>query len=320
MATQPTPEQMAQNIIKGVKEAYVFVGVRHVHPWYSWALMAAAIGFVVGVGYVANRQGSFDESQAAKMPLKDAPVVASRMVTKIEMPGRLAQRINAAIEAEPNGALAKIEKGRVIDLARGPGVFFDAPRPYNLRSTQGAAAFSADLKSFLSGTQPFRVSIGNSSANEWLAFGSTGTIPAGFSKEGRRCDCKGSVTFNVICTIDKKEYVVTRGPEAMLNALDNAKGPEAHQEAIVGSYDPKKDVSKLADDNVSTLAGKNHLSCPEENKCESNLEACIPKELPGSVYEVLAISQGSGYDCKAKADGVSGITSTCNAAVVNPAK
>ena len=85
MATQPTPEQMAQNRLKGVKSAYVFVAVRHVHPWYSWALMAAAIGFAVGVGYVANRNVQFDESNAMT-EMRRAGSDSSQAIIKIINP------------------------------------------------------------------------------------------------------------------------------------------------------------------------------------------------------------------------------------------
>jgi len=39
-------------MLAGIKNTYHVVAVRHVHPWYSWALLAAAIGFSIGVAYV----------------------------------------------------------------------------------------------------------------------------------------------------------------------------------------------------------------------------------------------------------------------------
>jgi len=53
----------------GIKNTYQVVAKHHVHPWYSWALMAAAIGFTVGVAYVANQNAQFDSSQAAMRPM-----------------------------------------------------------------------------------------------------------------------------------------------------------------------------------------------------------------------------------------------------------
>jgi hypothetical protein len=61
---RPTPQQQAQNMIDGVKNTYQAVAKRHLHPWYTWALLAAAIGFTVGVAYVANQNADFASSGA----------------------------------------------------------------------------------------------------------------------------------------------------------------------------------------------------------------------------------------------------------------
>ena len=61
---QPTPQQQAQNIVDGIKNTYEAVAVRHIHPWYSWALFAAVLGFALGAAYVANRAGQFTLSSA----------------------------------------------------------------------------------------------------------------------------------------------------------------------------------------------------------------------------------------------------------------
>jgi hypothetical protein len=52
-SARPTPQQQAKNMLAGIKHTYHTVAVRHVHPWYSWALMAAAIGFAIGAAYLA---------------------------------------------------------------------------------------------------------------------------------------------------------------------------------------------------------------------------------------------------------------------------
>ena len=72
---QITPQQQAENIIEGVNNTYQVIAKRHVHHWYSWALMASAIGFTVGVAYVANQGGQFDASQAAIPDTRSAIVV-----------------------------------------------------------------------------------------------------------------------------------------------------------------------------------------------------------------------------------------------------
>ncbi len=66
MNTPYTPQQQAENMMAGIKNTYQVVAKRHVHPWYSWALMAAAIGFTVGVAYVANQNAAFTSSSAAE--------------------------------------------------------------------------------------------------------------------------------------------------------------------------------------------------------------------------------------------------------------
>ena len=69
---QSTPQEQAENMMKGIKNTYQVVAKRHVHPWYGWALMAAAIGFTMGVAYVANQNAQFDASRAAR-PCLSAP-------------------------------------------------------------------------------------------------------------------------------------------------------------------------------------------------------------------------------------------------------
>lgn len=51
----PTPQQQAENMLAGLKHTYKVMAVRHVHPWYSWGLMAAALGFAVGAMHVASQ-------------------------------------------------------------------------------------------------------------------------------------------------------------------------------------------------------------------------------------------------------------------------
>jgi hypothetical protein len=62
---QPTPQQQVDNIVAGLHNTYQAVAVRHVHPWYSWGLMAAMVGFALGVVYVSNSGGDFVASKAA---------------------------------------------------------------------------------------------------------------------------------------------------------------------------------------------------------------------------------------------------------------
>jgi hypothetical protein len=59
-----TPQEQAENILAGIKNTYKLVAVKHVRPWYSWALIAVAIGFATGVAYVANQHAQFDASRA----------------------------------------------------------------------------------------------------------------------------------------------------------------------------------------------------------------------------------------------------------------
>lgn len=128
MPNQPTPEQMAQNMLKGVKNAYVFVAVRHVHPWYSWALMAAAIGFAVGVGYVANRNVQFDASQAA------AP---NRAIESMNSPMAVMQLLKAYNTENRIETLA-IQRG-VLNIVDGPendSVILSEKQPYSYSADQ----------------------------------------------------------------------------------------------------------------------------------------------------------------------------------------
>jgi hypothetical protein len=312
-----TPQQQAENMMKGIKHTYQAVAVRHVHPWYSWALMATAIGFAMGVAYVANQYAQFDASQAAKLPARTLSQTSRSAARTLDLPGRLAMRVNEALIGATDGGVARIETGRLVDLSRGPGVNFDAPRAYNMRTIQGASSFASDLKLLLSGARPFRVSVGASPAHEWLAFGSAGSIPAAFATEGERCDCSGSVSFTVTCTIGGKEVVISRSAHAIANALDTASTPEARDQAFTGAPDPKDSRNKI--ESAVALGGKNHLRCPDF-QCDKNLSACIPKDPPASVSEVLALGEGAGYSCSAKATGDAGIVSKCNATVVNPAQ
>lgn len=63
--TDQVTNDRSRNVIQGLKETYQVIAKRHVHPWYSWAVMAAAIGFTVGVAYVANQNAQFSATWAA---------------------------------------------------------------------------------------------------------------------------------------------------------------------------------------------------------------------------------------------------------------
>lgn len=66
----------AENVLDGLKNAYHVVAVRHIHPWYAWATLAAVIGFLVGAVYVVNLQGKFVASEAAQRMRPDMDVPA----------------------------------------------------------------------------------------------------------------------------------------------------------------------------------------------------------------------------------------------------
>lgn len=68
MENRPTPQEQVENMLSGISHTYKVVAKRHVHPWYSWALLAASLGFAIGVTYVANQKGKFDASMAARIP------------------------------------------------------------------------------------------------------------------------------------------------------------------------------------------------------------------------------------------------------------
>ena len=65
---QPTPRQQAENIVAGIQNTYQVVAKRHVHHWYSWAILASVIGFTIGVAYVANQNAKFDASHTMVEP------------------------------------------------------------------------------------------------------------------------------------------------------------------------------------------------------------------------------------------------------------
>ena len=71
-------KNLGNDVLDGLKHTYQAVAVRHVHPWWTWALLAIVIGFAVGTVYVANQSGQFEKSSAnggGMCPVLDQPVV-----------------------------------------------------------------------------------------------------------------------------------------------------------------------------------------------------------------------------------------------------
>ena len=102
-----TAQEQIENVLTGVKGAYQFVAVRHVHPWYVWVLLALVIGFAGGALYVTNQSGSFDASQAAVVPKKGVAVpVKSQIIER----GALNEATNKNIFSKDSakGAIVKI--------------------------------------------------------------------------------------------------------------------------------------------------------------------------------------------------------------------
>ncbi len=56
---------LGDNVVAGLAQSYQVVAKRHIHPWYSWAILAIVIGFTVGVAYVANQGAELTSSSAA---------------------------------------------------------------------------------------------------------------------------------------------------------------------------------------------------------------------------------------------------------------
>ena len=66
---------LTNNVVAGLNNTYTVVAKRHIHPWYSWALFAATIGFAVGALYVANQNLQFNASHADELePVQHADI------------------------------------------------------------------------------------------------------------------------------------------------------------------------------------------------------------------------------------------------------
>lgn len=53
--SRPTPQQQARNMYAGIKHVYHHTMRRDVHDFYTWTILAAAIGFIIGAVYTASQ-------------------------------------------------------------------------------------------------------------------------------------------------------------------------------------------------------------------------------------------------------------------------
>lgn len=77
--THPTPHQQAENIVKGVKNAYEVVAVRHLHPNWVWWLSGLVLAFAGTMLYVANLSGQFVPSSAQMIPAVNSLVLSPEL-------------------------------------------------------------------------------------------------------------------------------------------------------------------------------------------------------------------------------------------------
>ncbi len=100
-----TPQQQVDNMVAGIKNTYQVVAKRHVHPWYSWALLAAAIGFTVGVAYVANQNAKFEAGHAEEM------VASSAYADAVNQMNAGREAVDAPIAVAPGQVIPFVSDG-----------------------------------------------------------------------------------------------------------------------------------------------------------------------------------------------------------------
>ncbi len=63
--------QAVDAVVTGLKNDFKIVGSHRVHSWYAWAIIGIVFGLALGVVYVANRSGNFQQSDASQTGPKD---------------------------------------------------------------------------------------------------------------------------------------------------------------------------------------------------------------------------------------------------------
>ncbi len=136
-------------MLAGLKNTYRAVAVRHVHPWYSWAILSATMGFVVGVAYVANQQAQFQESDAAMMPSIQDVDFAQRRPTQKD--GR---EITDLTYQEFKGVMNQLDKSQPVKLINGKKTFL-----FDLKNPQKATEMKAMADRLEKSQTPYEISL-----------------------------------------------------------------------------------------------------------------------------------------------------------------
>ncbi len=60
----------ADKVVSDLQKDFKLVGTSRVHSWYAWAIVGIVFGMAIGIVYVANRSGKFDNSHADELSVK----------------------------------------------------------------------------------------------------------------------------------------------------------------------------------------------------------------------------------------------------------
>lgn len=83
----PKADRFSERALAALNKDFVLIGKQRVHPFYGWLAIGLAAGIAMGVAFVANRSGRFEESGAAALPVDLTPVTTLAAETSINTSG-----------------------------------------------------------------------------------------------------------------------------------------------------------------------------------------------------------------------------------------
>jgi hypothetical protein len=122
--TEAAKDKAINAVVGGLKTDFKIVGSHRVHSWYAWAIIGIVFGMALGVIYVANRTGRFQQSDASQGGRKGVVLACPSNVTYTSVGGigKGSEFIDSGEKKEIEDATSadgkSIDLGKVSDEAR----------------------------------------------------------------------------------------------------------------------------------------------------------------------------------------------------------
>jgi len=257
-------ESSADKVVKDITSNFVVRGNHHVHGWYAYAIIGVVFGMSLMVVYVANRNGQFDASQAAKTVRNEraANLVAGKMLpyenkitleNEVEGAGMPSTDIVAKTPSEfisrfvSQGGVFKSAEVQIATISAGKGTLILGTA--EVIST--IEALNTRVSALMKGDKPFEVTINDTDAMMFRPAGLNSVfntyfqaLPASSSSlssvtSGIACRCRQDYKIVVACPGKKdsiyKVRVDQKSHSCDLNLTHNGQKPMCAYACLVGA-------------------------------------------------------------------------------------